>query len=128
MARTPAAIEYVSGGFTATLSKTHDPLLERADVEKTYKGTAVVAIGKEAFRGCEKLSLLSLPDGLLRIEEEAFSGCVSLPSLILPSSVKQIGDRAFYGCLSLTSLTLGTAVSSLGGNRICFCRNSAQRR
>ena len=128
MSKENASIQYLSKGFTAVVAKSLDPLLTRADVEKAFKGSPVVAIGKEAFKGCENLSLLTLPDGLLRIEEEAFYGCISLPNLILPSSVKTIGNRAFYGCGSLYNATLGTATSSLGGNRICFCRNIAQMR
>lgn len=127
MAKTPASIQYASRGFTATLVKA-DPSLCRADVEKNYKGVPVVAIGREAFKGCEGLSLLTLPDGLLRIETEAFFGCLSLSNLIVPSSVKEIQDRAFYNCHGLINVTLGTATSSLGGNRICFCRNIAQMR
>ncbi len=128
MAKANSPYSYTSGGFTATLTKANDLSLSRADVDKTYKGVQVVAIGKGAFKGLERLALVSFPDGLLRVEEEAFYGCIALPSVIIPSSVKSIGDRAFHGCTSLSSLTLGTATSSLGGNRICFCRNIAASR
>ena len=115
-------------GLTAHLEKALDSDMERADIPRFHKNAPIVSISPRAFANMEKLSLVSFPDGLLRIEEEAFINCLALPSIIIPSSVKEIKDRAFKGCIHLASITLGTANSALGGNRICFCGNLAAAR
>ncbi len=76
-------------------------------------GTRVIAGG--AFEGCEKLTNVILPDGVLTIDNGAFSGCISLTSIYIPASVTRIGSpadlvsintrfdpRAFIGCENLS--------------------------
>jgi len=53
-------------------------------------------IGELAFYGCERLSELVLPEGLLAIGKNAFSNCINLNSIVIPSSVKIIGANPFY--------------------------------
>ena len=54
-------------------------------------------IGGGALKDMEKLTSLSLPDGLEKIGVGAFGGDVGLTSLNIPSSVTTIGGQAFVG-------------------------------
>ncbi|MCD8205773.1 MAG: leucine-rich repeat protein [Clostridia bacterium] len=96
-----------------------------------FNFSSVVAIGKNAFRGCSISTLYlnrycqSIAEGAFRdnkylfdvdiradsikLDSYAFYGCVSLGSITINASV--IPSYAFYGCSSLSSVTLGKDVS-----------------
>lgn len=59
-----------------------------------------------AFRGCENLKTIIMPDGLNAIGQFAFKGCKSLNCVLLPDSVKHIGRGAFAFCESLDDIRL----------------------
>ena len=61
-------------------------------------------IGSFAFKGCSKLTSLTLPAGITEIDSCAFQGCSGLTSLNLPDGITEIGYNAFYGCSGLTSI------------------------
>lgn len=75
-------------------------------------------IGDGAFKGCESLKSVNIPNSMTRIGHEAFAGCSSLRSVTIPKSVKSIGDLAFYGCASLKSVTIPTSVTWIGERAI----------
>ena len=79
-------------------------------------------LGDWAFRGCSRLTSLTIPSGVTSIGDWAFSGCSGLTSLPIPSSVTSIGNYAFYGCSGLTSLTLPSGVTSIGNYTFYGCR------
>ena len=55
--------------------------------------------------GCKNSAIPS--DGsVTSIGDYAFKGCTRLTSITIPNSVTSIGSRAFSGCSSLTSITL----------------------
>ena len=67
--------------------------------EKEYvvrEGTEVICDG--AFRGCDSLQSVTIPNSVTKIGDRAFSACFSLQSVTIPNSVTKIGDGAFLGC------------------------------
>lgn len=70
---------------------------------KNFSGIYRVAeevkrIGKSAFRNCNHLTEIVLPEGLEVIGDTAFYGCTQLKQISLPKSVSQIGAYAYKGC------------------------------
>mgnify|MGYP006316797839 CR=1 FL=1 len=63
------------------------------------EGTEVICDG--AFRWCESLQSITIPNAVKSIGDEAFSDCESLQSITIPNSVKSIGDEAFSFCTHL---------------------------
>lgn len=61
-------------------------------------GEEVKRIGKSAFRNCNQLTEIVLPEGLEVIGDTAFYGCTQLKQISLPKSVSQIGAYAYKGC------------------------------
>ena len=55
-----------------------------------------------AFRFCEELEEIEIPEGVESIGEYAFWNCRRLTRLHLPDSLREIGRQAFFGCGSCT--------------------------
>ena len=153
------AIEQTESGYSSGQMKDY-----QFDTESGYPSTApwipyrdnfnkleikpgVTTIGKEAFRGCNKLtSELQIPDSVTEIGVRAFFDCTGFTgltlgssvttigtdafkncsgftgSLSIPNSVMTIGDEAFYSCSGFTGpLTLGSSVKTIGERAFSSC-------
>lgn len=77
---------------------------------------SVTNIGYEAFDCCVSLTSINIPDSVTNIGNKAFSSCVSLTSINIPDSVTNIGNEAFWGCESLTSINIPNSVTNIGDN------------
>lgn len=73
--------------------------------KKKYK---VTRIGFEAFRSCDNLQNVVIPNSVTSIGEWAFSGCSNLQSVVVPSSVTNIGPCVFYSCLRLSKIEVSS--------------------
>ncbi len=58
-------------------------------------GKSVTVIGSNAFRGCESLTGIMIPDSVTLIEHEAFKDCKSLADITIPESVTSISFYTF---------------------------------
>lgn len=56
-----------------------------------------------------------------KIKKNAFRGCKKITSITIPSSINQIGEEAFYGCILLKTVKISDIESWC---RISFFRNS----
>ena len=91
-----------SGSVTIPPTVTHDGV--------TYP---VTTIGVSAFRGCNTLTSVSIPNSVTTIEEEAFFYCSSLRNVNFGNSVSFIGEEAFERCTSLTSLNFPNSLTHI---------------
>ena len=57
----------------------------------------VVGIACDAFAGAEKLTEVTVGDGIRKIEYGAFEGCVKLEDITLPSGMEYVDGHAFDG-------------------------------
>lgn len=94
---------------------------------KNFSGIYRVAeevkrIGKSAFRNCNQLTEIVLPEGLEVIGDTAFYGCTQLKQISLPKSVSQIGAYAYKGCSNMKHLAIGNSVKKIGVEAFGECR------
>ena len=75
---------------------------------------SIINIGFRAFYGCSELKNITIPDSVTNIDHYAFYGCSSFTNITIPNSVTNIGDYAFNGCLNLRLVVIGTGVLSIG--------------
>ncbi|MDR2494759.1 MAG: leucine-rich repeat domain-containing protein [Spirochaetaceae bacterium] len=81
----------------------------------------VTVIGEEAFKGCDGLSRVVIPDTVVSIGDWAFTECENLSDLVIPESVVSIGRSAFSWCVSLASVTIPESVVSIGERGFSYC-------
>ena len=84
---------------------------------------SVTSIGEEAFAHCRGLTSVTIPNSVTSIGDEAFAYCRGLTSLTIPNSVTSIGDWAFYYCSGLTSVTIPNSVTSIGDYAFASCKS-----
>lgn len=76
------------------------------EIPGEIEGKKVTRIGWPAFRDCDFLTKVTIPDSVTGIGEDAFAYCRNLMQINIPESVTGIGDCAFHGCGSLTEITV----------------------
>lgn len=72
--------------------------IELNEVLSTVSSTNVKCIPSGAFYGCENLTTVNLPEGIIYIGDKAFKGCHNLSEITLPKSVQCICKDAFSEC------------------------------
>ena len=81
----------------------------------------VTTIDKGAFKECEHLTLITIPNNIREIKTYAFYSCFKLKLITIPNSVTSIGNSAFCRCNELTSITIPSSVTSIGYKAFYEC-------
>lgn len=111
-------------------------------------GYPVTNIGKEAFKGCRRITSVVLPEGLEQIGADAFNGTgiglgqntleinipttvrsigdlafafTSIQDIVIPEGVTYIGYATFWKCYSLRSVTIPESVKIIVHDAFYFC-------
>lgn len=84
---------------------------------------SMIQIASDAFYGCSYLSELSLPNTITEIGRSVFYGCSNLKDINIPNGLKVIDIQTFYGCSNLSSLIIPQSVRSIGGQAFYGCSN-----
>ncbi len=71
-------------------------------------------VPQRAFRKCDKLQVVILPEGTKKIEGHAFERCTHLSSITIPEGVEYIGSRAFRKCYELKTISIPSTVVDMG--------------
>jgi len=78
-------------------------------------GSALTSIQAHGFEGMVKLRSLDLTNTkLTNIDNFAFRFCEGLKSLVLPETITNVGRYAFYACKSLSELSLPEPLEHIG--------------
>lgn len=85
--------------------------------------SGVISIGAGTFYGCKNLTSINIPSGVTRIGANAFQNCSGLTSVDIPSGVTSIADNTFYGCTGLASVNIPDGVTSIGNYAFWSCNS-----
>lgn len=115
-------------------------------IPSRHLGIQVFAIGDGAFKDCEEITDINIPEGISRIGANAFSGTALYNdqekwtnnvlfidgylikaksssvsgSYAVPNGTKLIADGAFLYCSDLTGATIPASVNYIGNNAFSF--------
>ncbi|MDB4666378.1 leucine-rich repeat protein [Akkermansiaceae bacterium] len=93
-------------------------------IPDAIEGNPVTRIGGYAFNG-SKLTSITIPSSVTRIEHSAFWACSSLTNVTIPDSITSIESFTFYYCSNLTSITIPESVTSIGEYAFDQCSSLA---
>ena len=91
-------------------------------VEVSGVSIKVVSIGWWAFSDCRRLTVVTIPGSVTRIESRAFEGCSGLTEVTIPGSVTEIEDYTFAGCDGLKEVTIPGSVTKIWDGAFSGCR------
>lgn len=83
----------------------------------------VTSIADVAFKGCPRLTYVSIPHTVTNLGSGLFVDCIALAEISLPNSVVEIPSDAFANCTSLTGVSLPHGVTSIGSGAFQDCSN-----
>lgn len=108
---------YTINGFRSSVFG-GNKLIREVIIEPGYE-----AIPEGAFRDCEKLVNISIPDTVTSIGANAFRYCWSLIGISIPDTVTKIGFSAFLGCDRLESIVIPAGVTVIERETFKGCDN-----
>ncbi len=115
-AATSGLYTYEISGGTAIITDVSSTIAGAVTIPSTLGGATVTAIGENAFRGCSKITSITIPSNITTIGSGAFYNCTGLTSVTFSGTVASIGTSAFYGCSNITSVATSSAASWAGTN------------
>lgn len=82
--------------------------------EKEPHEYELITVESGAFKNCETVKKIILPDTVEEIGEAAFQNCTALEEVVLPAKLTAIAPQLFYGCSALTTVNIPDTVSEVG--------------
>ena len=114
-------LSYDASGDTITITDCDNAASGEFIIPSVIEGKPVVSIEYAAFRGCARLTNITIPDSVTIIGESAFEACTNLVNITIGESVTSIERFAFYRCLNLSSITIPNRVTSIRDNAFRLC-------
>lgn len=75
-----------------------------------------------AFDECRTLKEINIPNGIAEIKPSTFARCMALNSIKIPDSVTVIGEHAFHQCEKLESVNIPNKVREIGNDAFTGCK------
>ena len=128
---------YELEGTAAVITKVGGSISGTVKIPEKFGVVPVASIGKEAFKNCDEVTEVIVPQSVKTVEEGAFSGCKKLKKVsflsesvsfgagifesceelsdvTLPKDTEEISERMFLGCKKLEKITLPESLVSIG--------------
>lgn len=106
---------------TYTITKCNTNVEGKIILPSSYNNLPVTKIGTEAFRNCQKITEVIIPEGFLFIGNNAFFQCVKLEKVIISNTVTTLDTGAFQNCQNLNYVKIGTGLQLINSSAFNIC-------
>ena len=110
-----------SEGDSYTLARCTVFFQGAVNVSSEYNGKPVTSIDSKAFKNCNAITSVTIPDSVRYIESSTFENCTGLTSIAISNSVTHIGSSAFENCTGLTSVTIPDSITCIESSTFENC-------
>lgn len=90
-------------------------------IPSTLGGKPVSQIREYAFYERDRITSVTIPQGVKEIHHDAFSNCISLKTVKMADSVAVLHDSVFSGCTALEKIELSSGIESLSRGMFSNC-------
>lgn len=90
-------------------------------IPNNYNSHTITKIGAMAFRDCQFITKVNIPDSVTSIGNLAFFRCSSLSEITVSNQLQTINFGAFYNCTGLKEITLPATVTEIGTQAFMNC-------
>lgn len=80
----------------------------------------VVSIGSHAFKNCDSIEDIILPESIIRIEDNAFWSCRA-KCINIPKNTRYIGKEAFLSCVNIVSVNIPVGIETIEESTFSCC-------
>ncbi len=94
--------------------------MSKETVEKVTITGNIKTIGTYAFAACDKITALTLNEGIETIGDEVFYD-LAIEEVTLPNSITSLGKGVFYSCSNLMKVTLGNGLTTIPEEAFAYC-------
>ncbi len=105
-------------GITIKKYKGKDSVVK---IPKQIDGSDVTQIGDEAFRDCEFILDVKIPETVTYLGNYAFCQCRGLEEVVLPKSLVTAGSHCFYNCRNIVKMDVPCGLKYIGDGFIKNC-------
>ncbi|MBR4757454.1 MAG: leucine-rich repeat domain-containing protein, partial [Bacteroidaceae bacterium] len=102
-----AGVSYQGSSYSSYSNEYTGKVMIPAMVSYNGKDYSVTSIENSAFRDCEELTMVTIPESVTSIGNYAFYGCTGLASITIPGGVTSMG-YVFNNCSSLTGVIINS--------------------
>jgi len=115
--------EYVTNdGVTYTVAEIgKDAFRGSNELTKVTLPASVYNLGINAFQGCSSLEEITLPDAVGSLPDELFRDCSGLKKFVCPPNLAVIRQNVFRGCTALESVEFSPEVYIIGAYAFADC-------
>lgn len=91
------------------------------NLKQIILNAGIEVIGKCAFKYCNGIESIEIPNSVKKIEAYAFQGCRKLKSVKLPAELTQISAGLFAGCKLLKTVNIPEGVEIINRDAFAEC-------
>lgn len=113
-------LTYTNDGSSVTITDCLTTASGALVVPSTINNLPVTTIGDSAFRNCQLITSVQVPEGITSLEQYAFYNCDLMETISLPDSLQSIGYGTFSRSEALTSISL-PGISTIPNEILTSC-------
>lgn len=95
-------------------------------VPENIDNLPVTIIYQDAFRDCNFISKIKIPDSVYKLGDYSFCACSGLTEFSFHKNIEEIGRHAFYNCRGLRKLELPDVIKDIGDGAFKNCEQINQ--